>query len=148
MNIITINKIYFDMDGTIADFYGVEGWLDDLRAENTRPYAEARPLVNMNSLARLLNKLIGLGYEINIISWTSRNGSAEYNSAVANVKRAWLRRHLRSVHFEEIHIIPYRKKKSSCGKGFLFDDEEPNRKEWGEYSFPPEEIFEVLRGLI
>ena len=43
--------IYFDMDGTIANFYGVDGWLDDLINERTRPYAQARPLVNMNALA-------------------------------------------------------------------------------------------------
>ena len=29
-----IKAIYFDLDGTIADLYGVEGWLDDLIAEN------------------------------------------------------------------------------------------------------------------
>ena len=27
--------IYFDMDGTIANFYGVDGWLNDLINENT-----------------------------------------------------------------------------------------------------------------
>ena len=26
--------IYFDMDGTIADLYGVDGWLDSLVAAN------------------------------------------------------------------------------------------------------------------
>ena len=29
-------RICFDMDGTIADLYGVEGWLDDLISENVR----------------------------------------------------------------------------------------------------------------
>ena len=44
-----MNKaIFFDMDGTIADLYGVDGWLDDLRAERVRPYAEAKPLVNLS----------------------------------------------------------------------------------------------------
>ena len=36
--------IYFDMDGTIADLYGVENWLDYLVAEQTKPYREAKPL--------------------------------------------------------------------------------------------------------
>ena len=26
------------MDGTIADFYGVQGWLEDIRNNNPRPY--------------------------------------------------------------------------------------------------------------
>lgn len=29
--------IYFDMDGTIANFYGVENWLDYLKAYDTTP---------------------------------------------------------------------------------------------------------------
>lgn len=29
-------KIWFDMDGTIADFYGVENWLDYLLDEDPR----------------------------------------------------------------------------------------------------------------
>ena len=140
-------KIFFDMDGTIADLYGVDGWLPDLRAENVRPYAIARPLVNMQALARVLNRLTAHGYSVNIISWTSKGGSDEYNEAVAEVKREWLKKHLASVHFDSIHIIPYGTPKSTCGFGILFDDEAKNREEWGEYSFSEKEIFEILKGL-
>ena len=49
--------INFDMDGTLADFYGVENWLDYLINENPYPYEVAKPLVNMSILARRLNKL-------------------------------------------------------------------------------------------
>ena len=143
-----MNKaIFFDMDGTIADLYGVNGWLDDLRAERVRPYAEARPLVNLSRLARRLNALAANGYTINIISWTSRGGSPEYNKAVAEVKRAWLAKHLPSVKWDNVFIIAYGTPKSSCGCGVLFDDEKPNRDEWGAGAFEPEKIFEILRGL-
>lgn len=143
-----MNKaIFFDMDGTIADLYGVSGWLDDLRAERVRPYAEARPLVNLSALARRLNRLAAKGYTVNIISWTSRGGSAEYNKAVAEVKRAWLAKHLPSVSFTAIHIIPYGTPKSTCGRGILFDDEQRNLDEWGEGAHAASEIFEILRGL-
>ena len=73
-------KICFDMDGTIADLYGVENWLEYLIAENVKPYEAAKPLVNMSALARRLNTLQRKGYEIGVISWTSKNGSAEYNA--------------------------------------------------------------------
>lgn len=143
-----MNKaIFFDMDGTIADLYGVSGWLDDLRAERVRPYAEARPLVNLSALARRLNRLTAEGYTVNIISWTSRGGSAEYNERVAEVKRAWLTKHLPSVSFTAIHIIPYGTPKSTCGRGILFDDEQRNLDEWGEGAHAASEIFEILRGL-
>ena len=38
---------FFDMDGTFVDLYGVDNWLDDLINEKTRPYDEAKPLVNL-----------------------------------------------------------------------------------------------------
>ena len=65
-------KIFFDMDGTIANLYAVENWLDFLRAEEVTPYKEAMPMVNMSQLARLLNRLQAEGYKIGIISWTSK----------------------------------------------------------------------------
>ena len=143
-----MNKaIFFDMDGTIADLYGVDGWLDDLRAECVRPYAEARPLVNLSRLARRLNALAAKGYTVNVISWTSRGGSAEYNKAVAEVKRAWLAKHLPSVKWDNVFIIAYGTPKSSCGRGVLFDDEQRNLDEWGEGAHDASEIFEILRGL-
>lgn len=139
--------IFFDMDGTIADLYGVDGWLSDLRAERVRPYAEARPLVNFSALARMLNRLTARGFSVNIISWTARGGSKEYNERVAEVKRKWLAKHLPSVDFDRIEIVPYGTPKSTCGRGILFDDEQRNLDEWGEGAHDASEIFAVLRGL-
>ena len=65
-------KINFDMDGTIANFYNVSGWLDYILNEDTTPYEIARPLLNMSLLARYLNRLQARGYEINIISCAMR----------------------------------------------------------------------------
>ena len=138
-------NIYFDMDGTIADLYGVENWLEDLLHEDSRPYRVARPLVDMRVLARLLNRLIRAGYSINIISWTSRSGSDTYNEEVRRVKIQWLEKHLRSVQFDNIEIIPYGTPKELYGSGILFDDEEKNREAWGEGAYSEKEIFEVLK---
>ena len=99
--------IWFDMDGTIANLYGEKNWLADIIAERTTPYANAKPLVNMNSLARLLNRLTKNGYTVNIISWTAKNGTEKYNTEVAEVKKAWLKKHLASVNFTNIDIVPY-----------------------------------------
>ena len=140
-------KINFDMDGTIADLYGVSNWLEDLLHEDVRPYVEARPLVNLQALARVLNRLIRAGYEVNIISWTSRGGSEEYNEAVRQAKIKWLRQHLASVHFSEIIIIPYGTPKELFADGILFDDEEHNRTSWGEGAYTEKEIFEILKNL-
>lgn len=142
-----MKNIYFDMDGTIADLYGVPNWLEDLLHEDVRPYAEARPLVNLQALARILNRLTRDGWTVNIISWTSRNGSAAYNKAVEAVKREWLETHLRSVKFTSIQILPYGTPKELFGSGILFDDEAPNREAWGAGAYTEKEIFQVLKSL-
>lgn len=129
-----MNKaIYFDMDGTIADLYGVNGWLDNLIASKTKPYREAKPLVNMRKLGKILNTLQSQGYHIGVVSWLSKCGTDDYNKKVTNTKSTWLAKHLGSVHFDEIKIVPYGTPKSTVvdyPDGLLFDDEEPNRDEW------------------
>ena len=144
-----IKAIYFDMDGTIADLYGVKGWLDDLIAENTRPYAEAKPLLNLSLLARYIHKAQKMGYIVGVISWLSKSGSPEYNKAVTEVKREWLKKHLPSVEWDEIHIVEYGTPKSTCRtcSGILFDDEERNLKEWGAGAVIASSLLEVLRNL-
>lgn len=142
-------KIFFDMDGTIANLYGVENWLPMLIAEDTKPYAVAKPMVNMNSLARVLNRLQKEGHEIGIISWTSKGGSKEYNEAVAEVKKAWLNKHLASVKFNEIHIVAYGTPKAifANAEAILFDDEEPNRKAWTGKAYNVNAIIETLKKI-
>ena len=140
--------IWFDMDGTIADLYGVKNWLDYLLAHDATPYKVAKPLVNMNVLARKLNTLRKQGYKIGIISWLSKNSTAEYDNAVTLAKRAWLAEHLASVAFDEIRIVAYGVNKwQACGEGILFDDEEKNRKDWKDDAFEPCHIMEVLKSL-
>ena len=86
--------ICFDMDGTIADFYGVENWLEYLKRENPYPYMVAKPLVNMSALARVLNNRQKKGYKLVIISWLSKTGSENFNSLVTDAKMLWLKKHL------------------------------------------------------
>ena len=141
---MTIN---FDMDGTIANLYGVDNWLDYLINSNTYPYEVAKPLVNMSHLARLINRLVKNGHIVNIISWTSKSGTPEYNEAVKEAKIKWLKTHLKSVNFSHIYVVPYGTPKHTISSGILFDDEELNRKNWGEGAYTEKEIFEVLKAI-
>lgn len=145
-----MNKaIYFDMDGTIADLYGVSGWLADLEAENVRPYAEAKPLLNLSLLARYIHKAQRMGYTVGVISWLSKCGSDAYNEAVTIAKREWLAKHLPSVEWDEIHIVKYGTPKSICRTcpGILFDDEQRNLDEWGAGAVIASNLLEILRNL-
>ena len=144
---ITIN---FDMDGTIADLYGVDNWLDYLTAEDTTPYRVAKPLVNLRALAKRLNKLQKQGYELAIISWLSKAGSVEYNKAVTEAKIKWLRKHLPSVKWNRITIVPYgTPKELFCNNEYdiLFDDESPNRENWTGRAYDVDNILGALKKI-
>lgn len=140
-------EINFDMDGTLADFYGVENWLQYLIERNPFPYENAKPLVNMSALARRLNTLQRKGYKVNVISWLAKNSTAEFDEAVTEAKKRWLRKHLPSVHFDNINIVGYGTPKNTIGCGILFDDEEPNRNMWGEGAYDVHNILGVLKEI-
>ena len=142
--------IYFDMDGTIANLYGVNNWLDMIIAKDETPYRIAEPMVRMNVLARVLNSLARKGWTIGIVSWLAKNSNTEYDEKVTKAKIEWLKTHLKSVHFEEIHIVPYGTPKETVVQnpmGILFDDEEPNRNNWVGTAYDVNEIIEILKAI-
>ncbi len=146
-----MRTIWFDMDGTIANLYAVENWLDKLRAYDASPYAEAEVMLNMSQLARLLNQLKVMGYKLGIISWLARNPTPEYDEAVTKAKKAWLGQHLASVSWDEIRIVKHGMPKEWFMKAdddILFDDEEQNREHWLGDAYEPNMIIQVLKQLL
>lgn len=128
-----MKMLVFDMDGTIANLYGVTGWLEDLKAENTRPYTEAEPLYNMEELAETLNKLRSLGWLICVTTWLAKDATKEYNKAVTEAKKAWLAKY--DFPYDEIHCVKYGTTKANCTRkkgGFqiLIDDNKKVRDGW------------------
>lgn len=143
-------RICFDMDGTIADLYGVDNWLAMLIAQDATPYKNAATLINMNSLAKLLNKLQAKGYEIGIISWLAKNSTTNFDDEVIEAKKAWLKKHLKSVHFNFVEIVPYGTDKNIVCKtsaDILFDDEIGNRENWNGIAYNVNDILSILREL-
>lgn len=146
--------IYLDLDGTVVNFYGVPNWLECLEAQDSTPYRVAKPLVHLSTLARYLNRLQARGYNIGIISWLSKSGTDKFNAEVAKVKRDWLAKHLPSVQWDEIHIVPYGVPKSNCAtcsNAILFDDEQRNLNEWTanthNMAYNADLLMEILRNL-
>lgn len=144
--------IYFDMDGTIVDLYGIPDWLPRLRAYDPTPYLEARPLLNMSSLSRLLNRAQKNGKRIGIISWGSKNSTPAYDKAIARMKKAWLRLHLPMVDFDEIIVVPYGTRKSLYMRegDILFDDVNTIRTDWTAHkgsAYTPDNILTILRKI-
>ena len=145
-------RIWFDMDGTIADLYAVENWLPKLRAYDPTPYMEARPMLRLCALARVLNRLSREGVEIGVVSWLSKDPNPAYGKAVAEAKREWLKRQMPSVKWDYIVIVPHGMPKPDAVNiqphDVLFDDEAPNRDEWkraGGWAFDPAKIMAFLR---
>jgi phosphoglycolate phosphatase-like HAD superfamily hydrolase len=125
--------IIFDMDGTIADFYGVDGWLNDLENENTRPYDVAEPLYDMEVLNALLDVLKLQGWRIIVTTWLSRGASVDFENATRESKKAWLKKY--GFQYDEIHLVRYGTTKANATRrlgGFqvLVDDNEKVRKGW------------------
>lgn len=143
--------VYLDCDGTWIDLYGVENWLDYLLAGDAFPYATAKPLVNLSLLARTIHQLQRNNIKVGIISWLSKGSNEGYDTAVTEAKLKWLKRHMPSVVFDEIHIVKYGTPKSTCASevgAILFDDEEKNRDEWGEGAFDERDLIKRLRELL
>lgn len=145
--------ICFDMDGTIADTYAVPNWLEKLRAEDPSPYAEAAPMWDMDALRIILETLIEKGWEIRVISWLSKDASREYNKAVREAKRAWLKKYRFPV--EKCHLVAYGTTKANCVRketdhAILIDDNEKVRDGWhlGETIDPTKvDLLKVLAEL-
>ena len=125
--------LVFDMDGTIADLYGVDGWLEDLQTGKTRPYEIAKPLYNMNELNETLQKLQKLGWQIVITTWLAMNATKEYNKAVTKAKKEWLAKY--NFPYDEIHCVKYGTTKANCTRKkadfqILIDDNKKVRDGW------------------
>ncbi len=145
-----VKAIYFDMDGTIADLYNVENWLDHILTENALPFKQAKTMVCMNTLAKRLNNLQRKGYVIGVVTWTPRDARQSYNNAVKQAKLQWLKRHLKSVQWNEVHVVEYGTPKQQVVRfpqGILFDDEQQNRSNWQGVAYDVHEILKVLREL-
>jgi nitroreductase len=147
-----MRTIYFDMDGTIADLYGVEGWLPRLRNEDATPYLEARPLCDMIALTNILIEAKAQGYGIGIITWLSKDATKEYKKAIKKAKKQWLTNYL-GIEFDEAHFIQYGTRKDYVAKdkkGIIFDDDERVRNKWKGEAYNPTEqdILKILQEII
>ena len=131
---MTDNRILvFDMDGTIADLYGVDGWLNDIMTENTRPYEIAKPLYDMDTLNEIIYLLKGMGWKIIVTTWLAKNSTKAYDDAVRKAKVEWLK--AQGFAYDEIHLVKYGTTKANCtralgGYQVLVDDNEQIRKGW------------------
>ena len=145
--------LVFDMDGTIADLYGVDGWLYDLTHGITRPYEIAEPLYDMDILNSVLHSLKEIGWKIIVTTWLAKGADSDYKDRTRTAKREWLARY--NFPFDEIHLVKYGTTKANCTRkhgGFqiLVDDNSEVRKGWklGNTIDARGNIIEALKALL
>lgn len=145
--------LIFDLDGSIVDLYGVSTWLEDILAENPRPYIIAKPLYNMTILNEIVNKLKEKGWKIVVTTWLAKGSSKKYDEKVRKAKINWLK----SVNFpyDEIHLVKYGTTKADCTRNFkgfqvLIDDNEKIRNGWhlGDTIDATKNIIPCLQALL
>ena len=154
---MTPKYLCFDMDGTIADLYAVNGWLEQLRAYNPNPYRVAEPMWDMVELARAIQEIQEIGIKIVIITWASKDSTREYDMAVRQAKLDWLEE--MGFPYDFFHCVKYGTTKANTIRKYmeieetaiLIDDNEKVRNGWslGETVNPTDtDIIDFIRGLI
>jgi hypothetical protein len=152
-----LKMICFDMDGTIADLYGVENWLEKLRAYDASPYLTAKPMCDMEELAFLLEVAQHRGIEVRIITWLSKDTNKDYDNMVRIAKQAWLK--AQGLTIDHFHGVAYGATKANSVRQYLenedtailFDDNAKVRQGWhlGDAYDPNDcDICEVLKKVL
>jgi hypothetical protein len=121
------------MDGTIADLYRVDGWLDMLRAEDVTPYVYARNMWNRDRLNAVLHALMAQGWEIRVITWLAMDSTEDYKNAVRKAKADWLA--IEEFPHHKAHMVAYGTTKANCVRNaadyaILIDDNDKVRNGW------------------
>jgi hypothetical protein len=128
-----MKMLVLDMDGTIADLYGVEDWLSKILAEDASPYEDAKFMYDQELLIEVLRELRLKGWKLAITTWFSKGSSEEYDTKVREAKIKWLNKH--NIPYDEIHMVKYGTPKTSCTahhKGYqvLVDDNNEILGDW------------------
>jgi hypothetical protein len=152
-----VRMIVWDMDGTMADLYGVDGWLEMLRAENPLPYEIAKPMWDMERLVNVIRGLQDFGIEQRIVTWLAMDSTEEYKVETRNAKREWLEQfdfpydHFHGVQFGATKADSVRKFLADDETAILIDDSAKVRKGWhlGETVDPTEtDVIDFLEALL
>lgn len=145
-----MQAIYFDMDGTVYDLYGVDGWLYMLHMENVAAYECGKPMYNMKELNAILEQFVALGIVIGVVTWSAMNGSKEFNRETRKAKKAWINKYMPAV--TEFHCVKYGTPKHKVAKiknSVLVDDNSDVRESWNGITVDANEnILPQLKALL
>ena len=149
-------KLYFDMDGTIADLYNHENWLEKIRSGQPI-FNELKKMPRTNKVIYYLNQIEQHtdNVEVNIITWLPLNATIPQMIQYTEEKKEWSEKNF--VRVSNFIALPYGSPKHKAilkeekAYHLLFDDNAEVRNEWqGKYkiAFDENNIVEVLRLIL
>lgn len=119
-------KVYFDLDGTLYDLYGMPNWLEMLQNEQEGVFLKGSAIKTFDNLVIPVHSfLLDIGVQFGVISWLPMQASPEYEEICRREKLQWIEQNLPFV--SEIAIIPYGTPKQNAirkraQKMYLIDD--------------------------
>ena len=138
-----MKSIWFDMDGTIADLYKVEGWLTSLREKDWSVYNECAPRHNYQRINAAIEALVEQGWEVGVITWGSKGiGWSKDLDEIGEIKFNWLCEFFPTLADGHFACIPYGYSKAQYleemddiyAVAYLVDDNKDVRENWRSYS--------------
>ena len=138
-----MKSIWFDMDGTIAELYKVEGWLEALRSNDWSVYSNCAPRHNYQRINAAIEALVEQGWHVGVITWASKGISwGKDLREIAEIKNNWLRNFFPALADENFACIPYGYSKAdyleemagAYDVSYLVDDNKEVRQEWRSHS--------------
>ena len=96
--------ILFDLDGALCNLYGRKNWLEELKSE-IPIYEDLEPLVNMEELNIIANKLKSVGVEFGVVTWLAMGASEEYEFITSMEKYRWCKKYIPFI--TEFECQPY-----------------------------------------
>lgn len=119
-----MSRVFIDMDGTIADFYGTPGWKSTFRNRcawtpeiMSAFFTGLHPLISNFELRKYTERYS----EVIICSMTPWDTPREIQDAVANAKVRWMEKHFPD--FTNIIILPYKDNKNDLN-GAIYNNYE------------------------
>lgn len=124
---MTKKIVYLDMDGTIANLYGQDNWLEKLQNETKGLFLNCEPLTTIEELEK---QFPTTEYELRVLSMTPKGVSKEYCEIVIAEKNAWLNKYFPTIT-KRIYL-PYGNNKNlkNSKNAILVDDNETIRNNY------------------
>lgn len=114
-----MKRLYLDMDGTIADLYRIDGWLERLESSDSNLFIECKPIITQ---AQLFEVFPSNEYDISILSMTPKGCSDSYATDVIRQKNEWLDEYFPDLKKRIYKKYSYNKNLKNSENSILVDD--------------------------